>query len=524
MEKRQKNLALIGFGYWGRNIFRNLYEMDALHTACDTNLSLLENYKNKFPDIDYTNSVESVMNDSTIKAVLIASPASTHYALAKQALIAGKDVFVEKPLALAVKEGEELVDLAKKTNHVVMVGHILQYHPAVIKLKEMITLGELGKICYVYSNRLNIGKLRTEENILWSFAPHDISVALMLLDEEPLNVSAFGEDYVSRGVYDTTLTMLEFKNGIKAHIFVSWLHPYKEQKLIVVGSKAMAVFDDLSEEKLFLHPHKIEWKDGKIPVAQKADFKVVPVSEGEPLRLELEHFIDCVKTRKTPKTDCFEGLKVLRILAAAENWLLKKKSEEVKPVGLKEKYFVHETACIDEGVSIGEGTKIWNFSHILKNSKIGRDCIIGQNVAIGSEVVIGNRCKIQNNVSIYQGITLEDEVFCGPSCVFTNVINPRSAISRMKEVRSTLVRQGATIGANATIVCGHTMGRYTFIGAGAVVTKDVPDYALVYGNPAKQAGWMCECGVKLEFKRKKARCQECNKEYLKEGLKVVKLK
>jgi len=239
--------------------------------------------------------------------------------------------------------------------------------------------------------------------------------------------------------------------------------------------------------------------------------------------LELEHFIDCVRTRKTPKTDCFEGLKVLRILEAAENWLLKKKSEEVKPIGLKEKYFVHETACIDEGVSIGEGTKIWNFSHILKNSKIGRNCIIGQNVAIGPEVVIGNRCKIQNNVSIYQGITLEDEVFCGPSCVFTNVINPRSAISRMKEVRSTLVRQGATIGANATIVCGHTMGRYTFIGAGAVVTKDVPDYALVYGNPAKQAGWMCECGIKLEFKKSKAICKNCKQKYKKTGYKTEKI-
>ena len=514
MEKRQKNLALIGFGYWGKNIFRNLYEMNVLHTACDTNLSLLEKYKNKFPDIDYTNSVESVMNDSTIKAVLIASPASTHYALAKQALIAGKDVFVEKPLALTVKEGEELADLAKKTEHILMVGHILQYHPAVIKLKEMITLGGLGKICYVYSNRLNIGKLRTEENILWSFAPHDISVTLMLLDEEPLNVSAFGEDYVSRGVYDTTLTMLEFKNGIKAHIFVSWLHPYKEQKLIVVGSKAMAVFDDLSEEKLFLYPHKIEWKDGKIPVAQKADFKVVPVSEGEPLRLELEHFIDCVKTRKTPKTDCFEGLRVLRILEAAENSLLKKKTEEVKPVGLKEKYFVHETACIDEGVSIGEGTKIWHFSHILKNSKIGKDCIIGQNVAIGPDVVIGNRCKIQNNVSIYKGVILEDEIFCGPSCVFTNVYNPRSFIERKTEFRPTLVKRGATIGANATVICGVTIGSYSFIGAGAVVNKDVPDYALVAGVSAKQIGWVCKCGVTLKDSKEDVLvCVSCGSKY-----------
>ena len=153
-----------------------------------------------------------------------------------------------------------------------MVGHILQYHPAVIKLKEVIDSGELGKIHYVYSNRLSIGKLRTEENILWSFAPHDISVILMLLNEEPVNVSAFGGDYLNKGIYDTTMTTIEFRNGVKGHIFVSWLHPYKEQKLVVVGSKAMAVFDDVSSEKLFLYPHKIEWLAGKIPVATKADY------------------------------------------------------------------------------------------------------------------------------------------------------------------------------------------------------------------------------------------------------------
>ena len=195
-----------------------------------------------------------------------------------------------------------------------MVGHILQYHPAVKKLKELITSGGLGKVQYIYSNRLNIGKLRTEENILWSFAPHDISVILMLIGEEPIRVSAFGGDYLNKGIYDTTLTTLEFGNEVKGHIFVSWLHPYKEQKFIVVGSKAMAVFDDVSKEKLFLYPHKIEWKDGKMPVAHKADYQVISVDSGEPLRLELGHFIDCVLQRKRPLTDGHEGLRVLKTL------------------------------------------------------------------------------------------------------------------------------------------------------------------------------------------------------------------
>lgn len=187
-------------------------------------------------------------------------------------------------------------------------------------------------------------------------------------------------------------------------------------------------------------------------------------------------------------------------------------------------YFVHSSSCIDEEVEIEEGTKIWNFSHILKGSKIGKNCIIGQNVMIGPDVAIGNACKIQNNVSIYKDVTLEDDVFCGPSCVFTNVINPRAFIERKKEFRKTLVKKGATIGANATIVCGITLGKYSFIGAGAVVTKDVPDLGLVYGNPAKLQGWVCECGVKLEFKEEKAVCKECKKEYKKVNNNIQRVK
>jgi UDP-2-acetamido-3-amino-2,3-dideoxy-glucuronate N-acetyltransferase len=171
--------------------------------------------------------------------------------------------------------------------------------------------------------------------------------------------------------------------------------------------------------------------------------------------------------------------------------------------------FVHKSSYIDKGVKIGKGTKVWHFSHILKGSQIGSDCIIGQNVMIGPDVKVGNRCKIQNNVSIYSGVTLEDSVFCGPSCVFTNVINPRSAIKRMDEKRPTMVKRGATIGANATIVCGVTLGEYCFVGAGAVVTKDVPAHALVYGNPARQKGWVCKCGEKLDDRGPGSTCKAC---------------
>lgn len=536
----EKILGIIGLGYWGKNILRNLYEMGVLHTACDTNAKVLSEWEKQYPNVHYTDSFQDILADKAIRAVTIATPATTHYRLVKESLYAGKDVFVEKPLALTVKEGEELVELAKEKKRILMVGHVLQYHPAVIKLKELITSGKLGKIHYIYSNRLNIGKLRTEENILWSFAPHDISVILMLLEEEPVEVMTSGGDYLNRGIFDVTVTTLHFKNGIKGHIFVSWLHPYKEQKLVVVGSKAMAVFDDLSDEKLFIYPHTIEWINGKVPVAQKADYLVVDVETGEPLRLELGHFIDCIKNRKKPKTDGEEGLKVLKILEEAEKSLCRssfEKSNSAHTASLlekeneyfqrnwtrSEKVFAHPTVWIDENVEIGEGTKIWHFSHILANSKVGKYCNIGQNVSIGPNVTIGDGCKIQNNVSIYEGVTLEDEVFCGPSCVFTNVVNPRSAIPRMKELKPTLVKKGASLGANCTIICGHNIGQYAFVGAGAIVTKDVPDYALVVGNPARIVAWMCRCGIKLNFvpsedpKIEKAHCSSCGTSYIKQA-------
>jgi UDP-2-acetamido-3-amino-2,3-dideoxy-glucuronate N-acetyltransferase len=191
---------------------------------------------------------------------------------------------------------------------------------------------------------------------------------------------------------------------------------------------------------------------------------------------------------------------------------------------MERKYYVHPTAIVDEPVEIGEGTKIWHFTHIMSGARIGENCIIGQNVFVGSGALLGNNIKVQNNVSIFDGVTLEDDVFCGPSMVFTNVFNPRSFISRKKEFRETSVRKGATIGANVTIVCGNTIGRYAFIGAGSVVTKDVPDYALVYGNPGKVRGWVCQCAVEIAFRSGKAVCQACGKKYGKDrnGVKQIK--
>ncbi|KPJ98017.1 MAG: oxidoreductase [Nitrospira bacterium SG8_35_4] len=523
MKKQNKFVGQIGLGYWGKNILRNLHELGLIHTACDLSRNIIEERKKSFPDVNFTLFFNDILENDDIRAVAIAAPAELHYKLVKESLQAGKDVFVEKPLALTAQEGEELIQLAADFNRIIMVGHILQFHPAVIKLKELIANGELGKIQYIYSNRLNIGKLRTEENILWSFAPHDISVILSLLGEDPVKVTAHGGDYLNNGIYDTTMTTLEFRNGVKSHIFVSWLHPFKEQKLVVVGSKAMAVFDDMSAEKLFMYPHKIEWKNGKVPVAQKADFQVVPLDKKEPLKEELAHFADCVKERKIPLTDGREGLRVLKVLEFAEEGLSKKGNRD-SAESQTGNYFVHESTYVDKNVQIGDGTKIWHFSHVLDDTKIGANCSIGQNVSIGPHVVIGNRCKVQNNVSIYKGITLEDGVFCGPSCVFTNVYNPRAFVERKHEFQETLVRTGATIGANSTIVCGITIGKYSLIGAGAVVKSDVPDYAVVAGVPARQIGWACRCGVPLKFNDNRACCNNCGSDYSLENDRFIVIK
>ena len=522
----KKNIAIIGCGYWGKNLVRNFYELNSLYAICDVDEKKLKPFQEKYPDLNVLHDYKTLMKNPKIDAVVIATPAVTHYTLSKEALLANKDVFVEKPIALNYKEGEELVSLAKEKDRILMVGHILEYHPAVIKLKEIINKGELGKINYIYSNRLNLGKFRTEENILWSFAPHDISIILTLLGEMPTEVSAHGGNYLNPDIADVTITTMSFPSGVKAHIYVSWLHPYKEQKLIVIGDKKMIVFDDVNpDNKLFMYSHKIDWV-GRLPIPRPEEAQPIDVEKKEPLRAECEHFIECVASRKTPKTDGNNGLRVLKILEGCQESL--KDDGKVYRFTKEErkKYFIHASSFVDEGVDIGEGTKIWHFSHIMKNSKIGKNCNIGQNVVIGPNVKIGNNVKIQNNVSVYDGVTLEDDVFCGPSMVFTNVINPRSHWPRKDEYKKTLIKKGASLGANSSIVCGITIGQYAFIGAGALVNKDIPDYALVHGVPASVQGWMCYCGTKLSLSnssdsQEKAECSNCERKYKKEGIKVI---
>ena len=309
-------------GYWGQNLVRNYHNFGVLQAVCDTNPDALESVRRQYPDTATTSDYEDILKNESIKAVVIALPAASHYSFADRALQSGKDVYVEKPLALCVREGQQLVASASRNRRILMTGHLLHYHPAFVKLKQLVWSGQLGKLQYIYSNRLSLGRIRREENALWSFAPHDISMVLSLTQKMPTDVFAFGASHLQKGVPDVTNTHLMFEGGLSAHIFVSWLHPFKEQKLVVVADKAMAVFEDTQpwERKLALYPHSMRWSQG-IPQAEKHEAEYAQLAPAEPLAVECQHFLDCIANRRPPITDGEEGLRVLRVLEQAQRVL-----------------------------------------------------------------------------------------------------------------------------------------------------------------------------------------------------------
>ena len=373
----------------------------------------------------------------------------------------------------------------------------------------------------MYSNRLNFGTVRTEENILWSFAPHDISVMQFLTESNPIFIDAKGAAFLQDHIEDSTVTYLVYPGNVHAHIFVSWLHPFKEHRLVVIGAKGIIVFEDSApKDKLRYYPKRFSNVSGVISKFD-GEYEAIEYDEKQPLMEEQIHFAESIRKNQRPLTDGRHALEVLEILEKAERSLKEMPNELTR-----NNYYVNEHAVVDNNVEIGQGTKIWHFTHIQSGARIGRHCSIGQNVNVANNVVIGNNVKIQNNVSVYEGVTLEDYVFCGPSMVFTNIKDPRSKYPQVGAdyYIKTLVKEGASLGANSTIVCGHTVGRFAFVGAGAVVTKDVPDFALVVGNPARIVGWLSEAGKKLVFNKEGyALCDKSNKKYRLENNIVVEV-
>jgi predicted dehydrogenase len=312
------SIALLGCGGWGKNLARNLNELGVLSLIVDPAPQAAELAASL--DVEYSDDPECALQSTTINGVVIATPAPTHFAVATAALNAGKAVFVEKPIALSTDQGELLAQKALETGQVLMVGHLLQYHPMFIRLKQMIENGELGNVKYIASSRLNMGMIRTEENVIWSFSPHDISMVLGIAGSLPDKVSAIGAFALGNNdVADIGTIHLSWSNGLRADITSSWLSPQKEQKLVVVGDRAMAVFSDTLpwEEKLTIYRNKVINVDGR-PKAIAGVAELIEVPKGEPLKMEMQHFIECVASGASPRTDAMEATRVLAVLQCAE--------------------------------------------------------------------------------------------------------------------------------------------------------------------------------------------------------------
>ncbi len=322
-------IGLIGCGAWGKNLLRNFANLPGceLLSCCDENPKQTERLGPNYPKVEFTQDPKEIIENPNLDAVVISTPPASHFNLCKAAILADKDVFVEKPLVLEVKEGEELVKLAEEKKKVLMVGHIMEYHAATLKLKEYIDKGELGKVYYLYSTRVNLGKVRDIENALYSFAPHDISMILFLLGKDPISVTATGECFLQKGIEDVAFMTMHFPGGAMAHVHVSWLDPHKDRKLTVVGNKKMAVFDDTrSAEKIWIYDKGVDTKAdystyGEYLSLRFGDILIPKIESTEPLKVECQHFIDCVQNRKTPRSDGEDGLRVLKVLDAAQRSL-----------------------------------------------------------------------------------------------------------------------------------------------------------------------------------------------------------
>ena len=316
-------VAIIGAGRWGFNHVRTANSiLDPKNiTVFDSRSEIKQKISELNPDINFTSDFDDILNDQSIRAAIIATPAETHFEIAKKCLESGKNLLVEKPITLLSEEAEELYKLSVKLNLKLMVGHVLLYHPAILRIKEGLDKGEIGKLQYIYSNRLNLGAIRSEENILWSFAPHDISVIQYLINENPISVTACGSDILQDGIEDTTITYLDYSGKVSAHIFVSWLHPFKEQRLIIIGDKGMYVFEDsIQTEKLKFYEKGFKKVNGNFEKFDN-EYKVIEFENKMPLAEEQKHFYESILNDTQPRTDGKHAYEVLNILNRATNSL-----------------------------------------------------------------------------------------------------------------------------------------------------------------------------------------------------------
>jgi UDP-2-acetamido-3-amino-2,3-dideoxy-glucuronate N-acetyltransferase len=496
-------IALVGAGGRGGALLRALDALGALSAICDTDPAVrarLAETGRRVHD-DYL----ALLADPAIDAVALATPTGSHDGMVQAALEAGKHVLVWGPPSLRADVAAELAALARQRGRVLMAGPALSFEPAAVALRA--AAQQLGRLRYVHAERLAPPCDRPDP--LQSFAPGVLAVVLGLDPEPPEWVRALAAG-THDDLADVTVTHLGFASGLRAHLHVSWVHPFESLRVTVVGEAATLIYD------------------GRLLRYEGAHVTELPLDGPSAAEARCARFVEAVRAG-VPVAD--DAVPLLRAIEAARRSLDEDRTvdpSEKPKAPVSPSVRIHPTAIIDGEVEIGEGTSIWHFSKVLGPARIGRNCTFGQNVVVERHVTVGDNVKIQNNVSVYSGVILEDDVFCGPSMVFTNVGTPRSAHPRRGQYATTRVKRGASIGANATVVCGHTLGSYCFVGAGAVVTRDVPDYALVYGNPARLRGWACFCGHTLALgtdaaTSEEAACPECGRRYAREGHEVREL-
>ena len=312
-------VGVVGTGHWGRNLARNFHQLGALGALCDVDVERLLATAARYPLARTYEHIDVLLDDSQVDAVVIATPSSTHGALARQVLNTEKPVFVEKPLCLDLREAGELKQMVRAKRLLLMVGHLLLYHPAFVALKEFIRSGRLGELRYVYSHRLNFREVRGDDDALWDFAPHDLSMLLSLVGELPAYVTTSGGSSVDPPIPETTLSHLSFSSGLHAHVFVSWVHPHKDQRLVIVGEEGMVIFDDVlpAPNKLRFYPHEVNWHDG-VPAISRDDALPIPYQDAEPLAVECAHFLDCITNDRLPLSNIDEAMDVLAVLDACQ--------------------------------------------------------------------------------------------------------------------------------------------------------------------------------------------------------------